>query len=213
MVSFVLYCLKLYSHLSTGSAQILTNKQENIHCSSPGSLSWSVWCYELFRELSSQYIKYSNTFNIYLRSVNGIASSTVKREHGKVVIETNISDFVSTCLSWADYWSSPGTLNLSWKIIVGVRHCRTRHSYERCSGVLRCGVSGLRTLSQQIFSWSRSNPCHHTLIIWCPGVLVTMTMLMQGSLILLSVTTAPVVMNEDNYEWSTLFPGWSISGS
>ena len=88
MVSFVSYCLKLYSHLSTGSAQILTNKQENIHCSSPGSLS--------LRELSSQWIKYSNTIKIYYHSVNGIASSTVKREHGWVVVETNIPDFVST---------------------------------------------------------------------------------------------------------------------
>ena len=104
-------------------------------------------------------------------------------------------------------WICLGRLLLEWDIVGRDTPMRDALVYSRC------GVSGLRTLSQQIFSWSRSNPCHHTLIIWCPGVLVTMTMLMQGSLILLSVTTAPVVMNEDNYEWSTLFPGWSISGS
>ena len=169
MVSFVSYCLKLYSHLSTGSA-LLTNKQENIHCSSPGSLS--------LRELSSQWIKYSNTIKIYYHSVNGIASSTVKREHGWVVVETNIPDFVSTWLSWADYWLSPGTLNLSWKIIVGVRHCRTRHSYERCSDVLqvRC-LWSQNIVSANIFMVTvkpmSSHPDH--LVSRC---LVTMTILM-----------------------------------
>ena len=104
-------------------------------------------------------------------------------------------------------WICLGRLLLEWDIVGRDTPMRDALVYSRC------GVSGLRTLSQQIFSWSRSNPCHHTLIIWCPGVLVTMTMLMQGSLILWPVTTAPVVMNEDNYDWSTLFPGWSISGS